>query len=111
MQRCCATLCKSFVRVWSVASRLVRRQSVWCASARDPAVLFKANVGQAPSLADIVKMVHPKPKDPAREAPFGYFIGRDYAFDVMPAMHASTNCSNTRTGTNLVKYPTSRSRC
>jgi len=41
-------------------------------------------VGQAPSLADIVKMVHPKPKDREREALFGYFIGRDYAFDAMP---------------------------
>ena len=29
-------------------------------------------------------MVHPKPKDRAREALFGYFIGRDYAFDAMP---------------------------
>ena len=64
----------------SAPKRLVRE---WL-DARDPAVLFKSNVGQAPSLADIVKMVHPKPKDPAREALFGYFIGRDYAFDVMP---------------------------
>ena len=46
--------------------------------------LFKANVGQDPSLTDIVKMVHPKPKDAAREALFGYFIGRDYAFDKLP---------------------------
>lgn len=52
--------------------------------ARDSAALFKANVGQDPSLADIVKMVHPKPKDPAREALFGYFIGRAYAFDALP---------------------------
>ena len=64
----------------SAPKRLVRE---WL-DARDPAVLFKSNVGQAPSLADIVKMVHPKPKDPVREALFGYFIGRDYAFDAMP---------------------------
>ena len=60
--------------------RLVRE---WL-DARDPAALFKANVGQDPSLTDIVKMVHPKPKDAAREALFGYFIGRDYAFDALP---------------------------
>ena len=60
--------------------RLVR---AWL-DARDPAALFKANVGQDPSLTDIVKMVHPKPKDAAREALFGYFIGRDYAFDALP---------------------------
>ncbi|MGH9972140.1 MAG: RNA-binding protein [Pyrinomonadaceae bacterium] len=52
--------------------------------ARDPAALFKANVGQDPSLTDIVKMVHPKPKDAVRQALFGYFIGRDYAFDALP---------------------------
>ena len=66
----------------SAPKRLVRE---WL-DARDPATLFKANVGQDPSLADIVKMVHPKPKDATREALFGYFIGRDYAFDAMPAI-------------------------
>ncbi|HEY0366854.1 MAG TPA: VWA domain-containing protein [Pyrinomonadaceae bacterium] len=64
----------------SAPKRLVRE---WL-DARDPATLFKSNVGQDPSLADIVKMVHPKPKDRGREALFGYFIGRDYAFDAMP---------------------------
>src|SRR5262249_21392944 len=60
--------------------RLVRE---WL-DARDPATLFKANVGQDPSLADIVKMVHPKPGDATREALFGYFIGREYSFDSLP---------------------------
>jgi len=64
----------------SAPKRLVRE---WLDS-RDPATLFKSNVGQDPSLADIVKMVHPKPKDESREALFGYFIGRDYAFDALP---------------------------
>src|SRR6185503_1845272 len=64
----------------SAPKRLVRE---WL-DTRDPATLFKSNVGQNPSLADILKMVHPKPKDRAREALFGYFIGRDYAFDAMP---------------------------
>jgi 60 kDa SS-A/Ro ribonucleoprotein len=60
--------------------RLVRE---WL-DARDPATLFKANVGQDPSLTDIVKMVHPKPKDPSREALFGYFIGREYSVEALP---------------------------
>ena len=60
--------------------RLVRE---WL-DARDPAALFTANVGQDPSLTDIVKMVHPKPSDATREALFGYFIGRDYAADALP---------------------------
>ena len=53
-------------------------------TACDPVSLFKANVGQDPSLADIVRMVHPKPKDANREALFGYFIGRDHAVDSLP---------------------------
>src|SRR6476659_2524016 len=64
----------------SAPKRLVRE---WL-DARDPAALFKANVGQDPSIADIVKMVHPKPADAAREALFGYFIGRDFASDALP---------------------------
>ena len=64
----------------SAPRRLVRE---WL-DARDPETLFKANVGQDPSLTDIVKMVHPKPVDPAREALFGYFIGREYAADALP---------------------------
>ena len=60
--------------------RLVRE---WL-DARDPESLFKANVGQDPSLADIVKMVHPRPQDPHREALFGYFINRDHAAGALP---------------------------
>jgi 60 kDa SS-A/Ro ribonucleoprotein len=60
--------------------RLVRE---WL-DALEPESLFKANIGQDPSLADIVKMVHPKPKDPNREALFGYFIGRDHNADALP---------------------------
>jgi 60 kDa SS-A/Ro ribonucleoprotein len=64
----------------SAPKRLVRE---WL-DAHDPATLFTANVGQDPSLTDIVKMVHPKPKDAEREALFGYFIGRDHAVDALP---------------------------
>lgn len=60
--------------------RLVRE---WL-DARDPVSLFKANVGQDPSLADIVKMVHPRPKDASRAALFGYFIDRSRAVDELP---------------------------
>src|SRR5262245_58496330 len=64
----------------SAPKRLVRQ---WF-DARDPATLFKSNVGQDPSLADIVKMVHPKPKDDSHAALFGYFIDRNRAADALP---------------------------
>jgi len=64
----------------SAPKRMVRE---WL-DARDPETLFKSNIGQDPSLTDIVKMVHPKPKDPNREALFGYFIGREHNVEALP---------------------------
>lgn len=46
--------------------------------------IFKQSVGQSPSIADILKMVHPKPADAEREALFGYFIGREISTDKLP---------------------------
>jgi 60 kDa SS-A/Ro ribonucleoprotein len=86
-----AKMLRNFVQI--MRSGAVGRKSLGSApkrlvcewlDARDPATLFKANVGQDPSLTDIVKMVHPKPKDEAREALFGYFIGREYRHDALP---------------------------
>ena len=54
--------------------RLVRD---WFES-RSEEVVFTASVGQSPSFADIVKMVHPKPNTAARAALYAYFIGREY---------------------------------
>src|SRR5258707_1344098 len=91
-----AKMLRNFVQI--VRSGAVGRKSLGTApkrlvrewlDAHDPATLFKANVGQDPSLTDIVKMVHPKPKDEARAALFGYFIGRDYAFDQLPEVARS----------------------
>lgn len=55
----------------------------WLESRSDEAV-FEASVGQDPSLADVIKMVHPKPKSKQREALYGYLIGREYSFDLLP---------------------------
>jgi 60 kDa SS-A/Ro ribonucleoprotein len=86
-----AKMLRNFVQI--IRSGAVGRKSLGTApkrlvrewlDARDPATLFKANVGQDPSLTDIVKMVHPKPDDAAREALFGYFIGREFAADALP---------------------------
>lgn len=51
---------------------------------RQPDQIFKQSVGQSPSIADILKMVHPKPSDAEREALFGYFIGREINADKLP---------------------------
>lgn len=40
--------------------------------------VFDASVGNDPSLADIIKMVHPNPTSMTRDALYAYLIGRDY---------------------------------
>ncbi len=66
----------------TVPKRLVRR---WLEAQKDDA-LFRADVGQSPSLADIVKMVHPKPKTDSREALYGYLLDRKHNAQALPAV-------------------------
>src|SRR5215212_6279751 len=66
----------------SAPRRLVRE---WL-DARAPESVFRASVGQAPSFADIVKMVHPKPRDAEREALYGYLVGRRVDAEALPAL-------------------------
>jgi 60 kDa SS-A/Ro ribonucleoprotein len=64
--------------------RLVRE---WL-DARSEDALFASSVGQDPSLADIIKMVHPKPANRTREAFYGYVLGRTQDSNVLPALVA-----------------------
>jgi len=66
----------------------------WLLNASDYA-LIKANIGSDPSLADVLKMVHPKPQDKSREALFGYFLpkGRkvpDVPFQMLTSLNLGT---------------------
>ena len=47
----------------------------WLNAASDRALL-NANIGNDPSLADVIKMVHPKPASADREALFAWIVGR-----------------------------------
>jgi 60 kDa SS-A/Ro ribonucleoprotein len=62
--------------------RLVRE---WL-EARDASAVFRASVGQSPSFADILKMVHPRPRDAEREALYGYVLGREFRPESLPAV-------------------------
>lgn len=66
----------------TVPKRLVRR---WL-EARSDEQIFNASVGNDPSLADVVKMVHPKPATKSREALYGYLIGRAPRGEDLPAL-------------------------
>ncbi|HYD37958.1 MAG TPA: RNA-binding protein [Allosphingosinicella sp.] len=47
--------------------------------------LMQAATGNDPSLADIVRMVHPKPADEARRAFYAWLIGKPYDVGALPA--------------------------
>jgi 60 kDa SS-A/Ro ribonucleoprotein len=51
--------------------------------------LMQAATGNDPSLADIVKMVHPKPADECRKAFYAWLIGKPYDVEELPAEIAS----------------------
>ena len=56
----------------SLPKRMVRN---WIENRSDEQLFF-GSVGQDPSMADVIKMVHPKPRDESRAAMLGYLIGR-----------------------------------
>src|SRR5262245_63784482 len=61
----------------SAPKRCVRR---WLTQRTD-AALFAASVGTAPSLADVIRMVHPKPQTAEREALYKYLLARPVPHD------------------------------
>jgi 60 kDa SS-A/Ro ribonucleoprotein len=82
---------RNFVQI--IRSGVVGRKSLGTApkrlirewlSRQTPEGLFRASVGQDPSLADIIKMVHPTPESREREALYGYLIGRPHDPDLLP---------------------------
>lgn len=51
--------------------------------AMDAGKLFNGSIGQAnPSIADVIKMVHPAPQNACQEATFRYLIGKNTADDL-----------------------------
>jgi 60 kDa SS-A/Ro ribonucleoprotein len=64
----------------SAPKRLVRQ---WLERATERQ-LVQAAIGNAPSLADVVKMVHPRPADAAREAFYAWLVGKPYDAAALP---------------------------
>ena len=67
----------------SLGSAPKRMVANWLNGASDWAIL-NANIGNDPSLADVIKMVHPKPADKAREALFAWIIGKPCDVNLLP---------------------------
>jgi len=56
---------------------------------RDDAAVFRSSIGQSPSLADVVKMVHPRPATPQRAALYAWLCGRKHERAALPATVAA----------------------
>jgi 60 kDa SS-A/Ro ribonucleoprotein len=70
---------KSFGRA---GLRTIRK---WLAGRTDEQ-LFRDSVGNDPSLADVIKMVHPKPSSPERTAMYGYLLGKEHDVSKLPEL-------------------------
>ena len=76
---------KNFVQVMrsgvtgrsSLGSAPKKAISAWLSSSSND-YLMKQSVGNDPSLADVIKMVHPSPKDKETENFYGYLLGKGY---------------------------------
>lgn len=67
----------------SLGTRPKKQIRAWI-EARSPEALFTASIGADPSLADVLKMVHPKPTSDARRALYGYLIGKPHDASALP---------------------------
>jgi 60 kDa SS-A/Ro ribonucleoprotein len=59
----------------SLGSRPKKLVQGWFES-RTPGAVFWASVGNEPSVADVIRMTHPRPTSAEREALYGYLIGK-----------------------------------
>ena len=67
----------------SLGSRPKRLVQNWL-NERTDGQLLSASVGNDPSLADVLKMVHPKPATPERTALYAWLIGKLYDAALLP---------------------------
>lgn len=47
--------------------------------------LFRNSIGNDPSLGDVIKMTHPKPSTPERDAMYRYLLDKDYDLSKLPS--------------------------
>jgi 60 kDa SS-A/Ro ribonucleoprotein len=87
----------------SLGTRPKRLVQQWLNQASEQQLLSAA-VGNAPSLADVVKMVHPKPVEAWRSAFFAWLIGKPYDVELLPnSIHSYERYK--REGGKLPKAP------
>ncbi|KAF0812218.1 60 kDa SS-A/Ro ribonucleoprotein [Andreprevotia sp. IGB-42] len=88
----------------SLGSRPKKLVQVWLNKATEMQLL-QASVGNAPSLADVVKMVHPKPTEPWREAFFAWLIGKPFDAAQLPPLTRELLAFRAGGAVNLPQVP------
>jgi 60 kDa SS-A/Ro ribonucleoprotein len=71
-------------RVFNMSSGTCRHAIQEWFDNKSPFALFKASIGNDPSMKDILRMARPKPNTAEKEALYGYFLGKDVALDKLP---------------------------
>lgn len=84
-------LVRNFVQI--IRSGVLGRKSLGTApkrfiqqwlDSRTPLELFRGSIGTQPSLADVIKMVHPHPSNVAQSAMYAYLIGKPHNPELLP---------------------------
>jgi 60 kDa SS-A/Ro ribonucleoprotein len=88
----------------SLGSLPKRMVNEWILSA-SAQQLIAANVGSSPSLADVLKMTHPKPKTTEQDAFFAYVLGKEYQLTQLPAQVQALEQFRLGVNTELPKVP------
>ena len=83
----------------SFGNRPKKLMQTWLLTATEKQLL-NAAIGNSPSLADVVKMVHPKPREAWRAAWFAWLIGKPYEREALPPItRAFEDYKQSRQGT------------
>ncbi len=69
----------------SLGTRPKKLVEAWLDARTDEEVFF-ASAGGTPSLLDVLKLAHPRPKTPSRKALYGYLVGAKHEVELLPAV-------------------------
>jgi 60 kDa SS-A/Ro ribonucleoprotein len=88
----------------SLGTTIKRQVQNWLTK-RDPDALLNASVGSQPSLADIIKMVHPKPVNDEQAAMFAWLIGKKVKATSLPERVQAFDRAKQKLGKELPDLP------
>ena len=71
-------------RKFNLSAGTCRRAIQGWFDARTPYQIFRASVGNDPSMADVIRMARPKPNTEEKEALFGYLLGKEVSHEALP---------------------------